>query len=289
MPEKIVVASDGGAASRAALDWVIDRALRIPAEVEVVTVEETDWLPFGADPSEFRNAYADVLTDAASHLAHRHGIPFVTTTLLSGNPAQELADASAYADLLVLGSQPVGAAAGAVHRTLALRLAARTACRLVIVPADWQPPSGQLVVGVGNDAAPDGAVEDAADEARRTGRALLVVHAWSLPAPFSILDAVLKTTYPTLEAFHQRTLDAAVARARARAPRSQISELLMFGPPAEVLLRSARTAAGLFVQSHHGGAVGEFILGSVSHDVIMAAPCPITVVPNRAEATSDDD
>jgi nucleotide-binding universal stress UspA family protein len=287
LPEKIVVACDGGPASRAALDWVIDRALRTPSEVEVVTVEETDWLPLGADESLYRPAYGAVLSDAETHLANRHGISFVTTTLLSGKPAEELADASVFADALVIGSPRVSATVGALHGTLALRLATQTSCHLVVVPADWKPGSGPIVVGAGDDEARDGAVEDAADEAHRTGRDLLVVHAWSLPAPFSVLDALLKTTYPTLEAIHERILDAAVARARARSPLGEIFKLLRFGRPAEVLATVALNATGLFVQSHQRGVVGELMLGSVSHDVIMSAPCPITVVPRRAEPRSD--
>ena len=207
VPERVVVASDGGAASRAALDWVIDRARRIPLDVEVVTVEETDWLPLGANESDYRRKYLNALAEADSYLAHRDGISLVATTLLSGQPAAQLADAARRADLLVIGSRRMRGPIGPLHSALAVRLAAQTSVRLAVVPAGWKSRSGHVVVGVTADEASMEAVRAAAIEAELTGRTLMVVHAWSLPAPFSFVDALLKTTYPTLEALHRRVLD----------------------------------------------------------------------------------
>jgi nucleotide-binding universal stress UspA family protein len=283
MMENVVVATDGGSAGRAALDWTIDRALRSPIEVEVVAVEETDWLPLGADEQQYRRKYVEVLTAAEKHLANRHGISRVTTNLLSGRPANELTDVSQHADALVIGSNRTNAAVGALHGTLALRLAARTVCRLVVVPSDWEPHPGLIVVGVDDDESSIAAVDAAATEAHRNTSDLLLVHAWSIAAPFSILDAFLKTSYPSLEALHQQRLDSMVARAAEIAPHSHITQLLKFGSADDVLADASRGAQVLFVGSHHRGVLRDLVLGSVSHDVLMAALCPVVVVPT-AEA-----
>jgi nucleotide-binding universal stress UspA family protein len=277
--ERVVVASDGGAASHTALDWVVDRGSRTPVEVEVVTVEETEWLPVGADEAEYRRKYQDILNDAAKRLANHPGISLVARTLLAGRPAEELAKVARLADELVIGSTLTRDAVGAVRGTLALHLAPRTPCRLTVVPQDWKPRSGRIVVGVEDDESSSTAVEEAASEAHRTGRPLALVHAWSLPAPFSIVEALLKTSYPTLEAVHQELLDVATARARKIAPATEISQLLKFGPPTEVLLEAAEDASLLVVGSHSRGMIGSLILGSVSHAALAAARCPVAVVP----------
>ncbi len=93
MTERIVVATDGGAASHASLDWVIDRALTAPCEVELVTVEDLNWLPVAADRSEYIRQYHEVLESAAQYLSGRPGISFIATRLLAGDPAEEIADA----------------------------------------------------------------------------------------------------------------------------------------------------------------------------------------------------
>jgi nucleotide-binding universal stress UspA family protein len=277
--ERIVVASDGGAASHTALDWVVDRGSRSPIEVEVVTVEETEWLPVGGDESEFRRKYIDILDEAGKHLANRPGVSLVAKTMLSGRPAEELAKVARLADELVIGSKLTGAAVGARRGTLALHLAPRTPCRLTVVPQNWAPRGGPIVVGVEDDESSTTAIEEAATEADRTGRALVLVHAWSLPAPFSIVEGLLNTTYPTLEAVHQQILDVAIARGKLIAPRSEISQVLKFGPPTEVLLEAAEHASLLVVGSHGRGMIGSLILGSVSHRALVAAPCPVAVVP----------
>jgi nucleotide-binding universal stress UspA family protein len=267
------------------MDWVINRALRAPVDVEVVTVEELDWLPLGADESEYRRKYKNVLASAEQRFAHRRGISFLSTMLLAGEPTDEIVDAAVHADWLVVGSTRRSGDTGALHGTLALRVAARTASRLTVVPAGWEPRSGSVVVGIDVDGSSDAALEVAVGEALRMACDLVLVHAWSLPAPFSILDGLLKTTYPTLEALHRRALEQATKQANALAPRLEITSILRFGSPATVLGEVARDQALLVVGRHHYGRLEYRFLGSVGHDVLLAGPAPIMVVPGRESAT----
>ncbi|MDT4903476.1 MAG: hypothetical protein QOH52_1492, partial [Pseudonocardiales bacterium] len=56
-------------------------------------------------------------------------------------------------------------------------------------------------------------------------------------------------------------------------------------PGAKVLLDEVTDADLLVVGSRgHGGFVGA-LLGSVSHQVVSQAPCPVVVVPNRQATT----
>ena len=52
------------------------------------------------------------------------------------------------------------------------------------------------------------------------------------------------------------------------------------GQPAEALLREARNAALIVVSNRGRGGFKSLLLGSVSHQVVHHAPCPVVVVPH---------
>jgi len=53
---------------------------------------------------------------------------------------------------------------------------------------------------------------------------------------------------------------------------------LEIGEPVEVLSRVGHRAALVVVASHGSGAVTRFLLGSVSHDLLLDPPSPLMVV-----------
>ena len=205
-------------------------------------MEELDWLPVGADESVYQHKYVEVLASVSRSLSNRHGVTLTQPALLAGEPAAEIIDAAAGADLLVIGSPRRADDTGALHGTLALRIAARVATRMAVVPAGWEPGGGNVVVGIDEDESSDAALQQAVSEALRSGSDLIIVHAWSLPSPFSLLDDLLGTTYPTLEQIHRRILRDAAARASAIAPRLEVRAILKFGRPAAVLASVARAS-----------------------------------------------
>jgi nucleotide-binding universal stress UspA family protein len=282
MPERVVVATDGGAASHSALDWIVNRALTSPCEVELVTVEDLDWLPLGADRSEYLRRYDEVLGSAADYLRDRPGISFVATRLLAGDPGEELADAGAMAGALVIGSPRSDADSGALRGTLALRIAARTVTPLTVVPSGWKPAGGRVVVAIAEDDSSDEALDTAIREATRTSSELVLVHAWELPAPFTVVEGLLKPIFPRLEALHRAILDDAVARVTATAPALPTSQVLRFGHPATVLAELARHESVLVVGCHRRPRLERLVLGSVGHDVILATTSPVMVVPHQS-------
>ncbi len=60
---------------------------------------------------------------------------------------------------------------------------------------------------------------------------------------------------------------------------------VMTGEPGEEICEFARhrEAAGIFMGRRGLGAVGEFLLGSVSNYVVHHAPCPVTIVSRQSE------
>ncbi|NEM90075.1 universal stress protein [Galbitalea soli] len=282
MPERIIVATDGGAASHTALRWAAERAVTRPVLITAVSVEETDWLPVGADATPYRRAYLGALDTARIIIETASPGTGVERVLLQGSPEDALAKASESADLLVIGSKHASALANAFHSTLSLQLASRTRCAMVVVPVEWRADGGvdgEIVVALDTDESSADAVDRAAEEAEILGCRLHIVHSWSIPTTVTIGEFISPESYDSLRAAHHEVLMDAVQRARAEHPTLHVSQTLQVGDPAALVGHIAAHARLLVVGTHHRGLVGSLVLGSVSHDLLVAMPCPIMVVP----------
>jgi nucleotide-binding universal stress UspA family protein len=135
----------------------------------------------------------------------------------------------------------------------------------VVVSADWEPTHGEVVVGWTTDGTSDAALEFGAREASRRGNPLTIVHATSSPDPREI----------------QRGLLAGAARGvRHEHPELRVSEVLQQGSAAVAIVRAATYAELVVVGSRGRGAITDFFLGSVSHDVLLNMPAPVAVIPH---------
>ena len=79
-----------------------------------------------------------------------------------------------------------------------------------------------------------------------------------------------------------RTLEKSVANAVDSPDADRVSQRVVVGHPAQVLLDAAADAALLVVGSRGRGGFRGMLLGSVSQDVVARAACPVVVV--RASA-----
>lgn len=278
MAEKVIVAVDGGAASRAGVDWVLQRARTVRLSLELTTVVELGWAPAGGPEDDFHLVYERALSEAGRRVDEAAPTIKRTSVVRRGVPVDELVRASATADLLVIGSSKTGFLSGAVYGTLPLRLAAHAGCPLVVVPVNWTPGGGPIVAGAEDNGTSDVALDFAAHEAERLGVALVIVHAWTIPATIGLDDGVM-VPFDALREAHEEILARCAARVRDAHPGLEVTEVLEQGPAAPTLVDAAREAALLVVGTHGRGAVAGLILGSVSHDVLLNLPCPIAVVP----------
>lgn len=296
MVEKVIVAIDGGAASKAALEWALDRVVTLermqgtPVQLELTTVVELGWYPAEGSDYSSQPAYERPLAEALRRVEQVAPSCRKTSYIRHGVPVDELARASATADLLVIGTNKTGVLAGTVFGTLPLRLAAHARCPVVVVPVNWQARGGHIVVGMENDVTALVAVDFAAREAERYKLPLDIVHAWTIPATVAVeYGAVLP--YEEIRDAHARILSGATRRVRDAHPALHIAEVLEQGTAASVLVNASQTASLVVVGTHGRGAVGSLFLGSVSHDVLMNLPCPVAVVPRpageRAESRPD--
>jgi nucleotide-binding universal stress UspA family protein len=110
-PERrIVVGVDGSASSKAALAWAISQATLTGETVEAVIAWE---FPVGysfafaasAAGVDFQGIAVQVVADAVAELASLAGPVTIRSIAVEGNPTRVLLDASAGAELLVVGGR----------------------------------------------------------------------------------------------------------------------------------------------------------------------------------------
>ena len=137
----IVVGVDGSDTSLDALRWARDEAARRGASLHLVHAWSYPYVGDVAgmaayvpdDANMEANARA-VLDDAVALATEGGDPPAVTTSVVHGAATQVLLDASAGADLLVVGSHGRGGFAGLLLGSVSQQCAHHATCPLVIVP-----------------------------------------------------------------------------------------------------------------------------------------------------------
>lgn len=130
-----------------------------------------------------------------------------------------------------------------------------------------------VIVGVDGSERSLQAVEWASHEARRWAAELVILH-----ATFWRAEALRLPAFEEQSRIEQRVLETARARAERAEPEVHIETILAEPPPAEALIRASERARLLVVGSRGLGGFNELLLGSVSHQCVLHAHCPVVVV-----------
>jgi len=268
-----VVGVDDSPRSERALRWAASEAassgrrLRLihafewpvvyPSMVNAVPVMEP------VDMEKAAQALLDRLADQAR--AWAPGVS-VETEAVAGAATQVLCRASEQASLLVVGSHGRGAVARVLLGSVSTALTARAACPVVVVRTSdsGAEQRDRVVVGVDGSAPSLAALGFAAEYAARHGFSLAAVRCW---------DPVREGN----EEPRQQLTDA-VASQRSLYPELQVTELVLEGRPADVLVEQSAGAQLLVVGTRGHGTVSGLLLGSVSQGALHHAYCPVAVV-----------
>ncbi|MEV3936804.1 universal stress protein [Glycomyces sp. NPDC049804] len=145
------------------------------------------------------------------------------------------------------------------------------------------PESSGGVVIVGVDGSPSSrrALRWAVEQAEATGKRVVAVQAWQVPAMYGTGAMVMPGVDWGEEA--RTALESTVASAVGKESRAAIEQRVVEGHPASALLDQVGDADSdlLVVGSRgHGGFVG-MLLGSVSLHVVAHARCPVVVVHDK--------
>lgn len=145
------------------------------------------------------------------------------------------------------------------------------------------PVGGRVVVGVDDSPGALHALRWALGDAARRGATLEVVHAWEPPLAFGPVDLgpIPVPDDGEREAAARAVLEAVVAKALEEpGPRPpELDRVLVADASAPALLERSRGADLLVLGRRGRGGFTGLLLGSVSHQCITHATCPVVVVP----------
>jgi nucleotide-binding universal stress UspA family protein len=143
---------------------------------------------------------------------------------------------------------------------------------------DPQSGSGRIVVGVDGSSSSEEALRWALGQAERTGQPVEAVISWSVPVTYGGMGGAAAITAFDWEDDATSTLKDTVAKAVDSPDADRVSQRVVMGPPAQVLLDAAADADLLVVGSRGRGGFKGLLLGSVSQEVVARAACPVVVV-----------
>jgi nucleotide-binding universal stress UspA family protein len=297
---RVVVGVDGSAGSRAALVYAITAAARRGAALEIVATYAIQAVWIGGYPlgmptvetvrAELESRVRDLLEDVRRDptvLAVPGTADVRTVIVISvGPPTHMLVEASAGADMLVVGSRGRGAVRSVVLGSVALHCVSHAHCSVVVVhPA----PAGHrqdrtVIVGVDGSEASRAALVAAVDEASRLETDVSVVTTYEMADHWVDLSTVVVPTQDEVRWELQRGAETMVeevlAERRAehgsRAP--AVAVVVTEGPAADVLLRWAADAELLVVGSRGHGEFRGLLVGSIALACAMHGAGPVMVV-----------
>ena len=138
-----------------------------------------------------------------------------------------------------------------------------------------------IVVGVDGSQCARAALEFAAREAALREARLRIICAWEIPPAVFAGGFAPGLDQPTLDGFRdgaETVVREAVAAAQQLQSTIACEGKAVQGQPAEVLLQEAREADLIVVGNRGHGGFASLLLGSISHQVVHHASCPVTVV-----------
>jgi nucleotide-binding universal stress UspA family protein len=282
VPDHIIVAVDGGRASRAALRWVAEHVGPRTSTIEVVSV-----IGNGDEQSRERLRPATVTIVDSAVAALRLMLPSATisSVVRDGDPVDELVDATRGADLLVIGTnRDVDSVAGAT--TLPLELSARSLCTTVVVPAEWVPGSGPVIAATAHDSASDTVVDFALGAAERRRTSVTLLHTWSAPTiGYVDVSVPADDAIEPIPDGQAAALDAMASTVRVYAPAGvKVTAKVTHGDPVHQLVEAGGDAGLIVLGRHSTSPTRRRLLGSVGRGVLLRPPCPVAIEPPAVES-----
>nr|WP_246398009.1 universal stress protein [Mycobacterium vicinigordonae] len=280
----ILVAIDGSAESDAAVVWGAREAamrhgrLTLMHAVAPVVV---GW-PVGQlypEMPEWQKDNADHVVAHARHTVSESGAApaEVHVEMPYANAVPALIEASKQADMVVVGSQGMGALGRMLLGSVSSALIQHAHCPVAVIRggegAVVPDADAPVLVGIDGSPASEAATALAFEEASRRGVGLVALHAWSDVGVFPALGM----DWHDRENEGQEVLAERLAGLQEQYPDVQVQRSLVCDTPAKWLLEAAERAQLVVVGSRGRGGFPGLLLGSVSSAVVHSAQIPVIV------------
>lgn len=287
----LAVGVDGSDASLLAVDWAVDEAAR--RDLQLRLVYASLWERYeGAVPStgparpSERVPAEHIVASAAERAALREPLVKVTADIVPAEAVDALLRAGHNAFALVTGAHGRGELKGLLLGTVALSVAARAHCPVIVVRGDRASLAGahgRVLLGAGEQATCGQAVRFAFSEAEARGCVLDAVRAWRCPAHESA-DHPALAEEPARR--HERRasaqLDELLREAMAEHPGVRVCSTTVEGPARRILVHRSAAADLVVIGARRRHGHFGLQLGRVGHTLLHHAYCPVVVVPQLA-------
>ena len=271
----------------AALRWAHQHGSSFGWNLEAVHAWRYPWWaagPFGSAEGEVRD---EVISSARRHLQEfvkthlPEGTETLSMTVVEDEPTVALlneADATE-AVAIVIGTTGKGVISGALTGAVGRRLAAASTTPVVIVPDDYRPEPGPIVVGVAGSANSVAALEWAIEH-RREGQDVIAVTSWTANAVH--LAAVVAADLDLMEVSARKQLSDTIDKAESDGiDCSDVDQRVLHGDARVVLRDLADEAEMLVVGTRGASGLEGLLLGSVASSLTHKPKCPLVLVPSN--------
>lgn len=278
----IVAATDGSEHSLGAARWAARWAAHRGRELVVLFVTDAGEAR-AATPLERAVDEDLVERSAAVATSLREQFPdlLVTPRVVEGHPVAALVDMSATAELVVLGTRPLGGVLGKMLGSVADSVVAKARGPIAVVPLGTADNEGPVLLGMDLVVPPLHAARVAFVAAETLGTSVIaaLVDDPARPPGLNSPDADFSEFAPSMGRDVQvlRTLEPVAQDFSAITCTTRIE----IGATADALLDCAEEAGLVVVGTRRRSRLMCMLFGSVSHTVVREAPCPAIIVPSE--------
>lgn len=269
----IVVGYDGSPEADLALRWAARTSSLAHSPVKALMVDDlyaAQWTGSGRESEQELAAHADRILNEAGAEGKLERRP--------GTIVPELLEAARDASMLVVGSHGHGRVAEALLGSVSQHVARHASCPVVVVREPARPEVARIVVGIDGSGGSAAALEFACRRAELTGEAVVAVHAWKIGQVLVDGRGLLPDTIGPMLDDHELLLSESVAGVRADHPDVTLLEEAIAVAPGQALADASKTASLVVTGSRGRGAFTGMLLGSVSHEVLGRAHCPVAII-----------
>jgi nucleotide-binding universal stress UspA family protein len=243
----------------------------------------------GVDEEPMRRWARDMLDALAERCREATGVE-ARTEVVPGDPGDAVILAGHRVAFVVVGHSDRGGVARFLLGSTAERLTRSCPWPVVVVrdeaAAGERRDGGPVVVGVDGTPVSARALRFAFGFAARHGVEVVVVHAAGGAGTTTAVEPV-DTREGAVLRDGLGPVGAELVACAGRYPGVRHRLVDAAGPPEDALLAASAEASLLVVGSSGKGAVRRAFLGSVSHEVVNSAPCPVAVLPPETTGTGD--
>ncbi|ADD43314.1 universal stress protein [Stackebrandtia nassauensis] len=217
-----------------------------------------------------------VIDEAVDTVHHAHPDLPVSGQVIHGGASIVLVGESEHAEIIVIGARGAGGVAEKLLGSVALDVAVRAKCPVLLVRGDTER-TGPVAVGIDGKRTSWDAIGFAFAEAEQRKVPLHAIHAWHL----STADAATSTTDEPGVAQANRLLGGWLNDWQPRFPSVETHHVPVHTTDVAAALTDASETAGLLViGSRMRGELRARLLGSTGYAMIHTSQCPLAIVHN---------